>query len=322
MSCRSVAGKAGCIGRVINDMKTEHMMQRNLGHIDGMVRVFGAELSLLAAFFWTGGTARVVAYAIGAVLLLTAASGVCPLYRLIGTDIGKGSPSPSKRLRIIFTVTAVLIAVAGSYSSVFFTTKLFLEDFNRMNGYYKQTLFNTGQDRRVESVTNYEALVAEYGKFAEKYAGYRPYVIRSDAAFDVDIRSVGTMIATLSAKVRTGNLPDAHKELEAVRPIFQEMLKRNGFSMLAVSLVDFHDAMEKVIAPADAKDAAGVIGAYPEADMKLKAVEEAADDAEIMAIRGNLEAVRSLAAEGKIDLLPAKAAELKSSFVKVYLKRG
>ncbi len=130
------------------------------------------------------------------------------------------------------------------------------------------------------------------------------------------------MIAGLDVKVHTGNLPEAHKDFEAIRPIFQEMLKRNGFSMLSVALVDFHDAMETVIAPADAKDASGVLSAYPDADAKLKAVEESADDVAIAAIRTNLEAVKSLATEGKADLLPAKAAELKSSFVKVYLERG
>ena len=39
-----------------------------------------------------------------------------------------------------------------------------------------------------------------------------------------------------------------------LEPIFQDILKRNNFSLLAISLVDFHDVMETVIEAADTKD--------------------------------------------------------------------
>ncbi len=55
---------------------------------------------------------------------------------------------------------------------------------------------------------------------------------------------------------------------------------------------------------------------------KLKAVEEIANDSEIQTIRTKLEEVSTLAKDGKAELLSAKATELKSAFVKVYLKRG
>ena len=54
--------------------------------------------------------------------------------------------------------------------------------------------------------------------------------------------------------VHTGDLHEAHLELEKVRPVFQEMFKRNGFSLLSVALVDFHDAMEVMLDAANAKD--------------------------------------------------------------------
>jgi hypothetical protein len=298
------------------------MTLKNMGAVDRMARVFVAEILLLVAFFWIGGSVAIVLYVIGIIFLVTAIFGFCPLYRLFGMSAKQGDPMISRRIGIIFIVAVIAVAVAASYASAFFTKKLFLEDFNRMNGFYKQTLFNTGQDKRAESVANYEELVAEYAKFSVKYSDYRPYVIRSDAEFHTDTLAVKSIIMGLDSKVRTGNLPEAHKDFETIRPIFQDILKRNGFSMLSVALVDFHDAMEKVIEPADARNPSGVIAAYPEADTKLKAIEESASDAEIMVIRNNLDAVRRLAEEGKADLLPAKAAELKSSFVKVYLKRG
>lgn len=92
--------------------------------------------------------------------------------------------------------------------------------------------------------------------------------------------------------------------------------------MLAIALVDFHDAMEVILDAATAKDAQQVIAVYGQVDEKLKAVEAAANDAEIQIIRQNLEVLLSLAQTGKVDALVDQAATLKSSFVKVYLARG
>ena len=100
------------------------------------------------------------------------------------------------------------------------------------------------------------------------------------------------------------------------------IFKRNGFSMLSISLVDFHDAMELILDPANAKDPQQVIAIYPQVSEKLRAVEAEANDAEIQAIRANLDALLSLAQQGAADVLPEQAGKLKSSFVKVYLVRG
>ena len=55
---------------------------------------------------------------------------------------------------------------------------------------------------------------------------------------------------------------------------------------------------------------------------KLKAIEAEANDAEIQTIRKNLDALRSQAEAKTLDALPAAGDALKTSFVKVYLKRG
>lgn len=191
-----------------------------------------------------------------------------------------------------------------------------------MNQYYKQTLFFTGQNNRTEAMSNYTNLVKEYGIFYQKYSRYHPYCIASDPKFNTDITTVKDLVTSLQNNVTSGDLPATHKEFEAIRPIFQDILKRNRFSMLAVYLVDFHDAMEKVIAGADSKDASQVIAVYQEANDKLKAVEEVANDAEMQTIRQKLEQVVVSAKSGNVDALPVQGSELKSSFVKVYLKRG
>jgi uncharacterized protein YfkK (UPF0435 family) len=191
-----------------------------------------------------------------------------------------------------------------------------------MNQSYKQTLFYTGQNKREEAVNNYKNLVDTYGAFYAKYSAYQPYVLSSDIYLVKDLESIKTKIESLNGKVMTGDLAIAHTELEAVRPVFQSILKRSNFSLLTIYLVDFHDAMEKVIESATIKDAQGVLGFYGEVDEKLKAVEAIANDEEIQTIRQKLEQVRTSAQNGAVDVLPAQAAELKSSFVKVYLKRG
>jgi hypothetical protein len=245
------------------------------------------------------------------------------LYKIFGIDTNKSFPQVSKKIATIVTVLIlVALGIGGSYASTFFSKKIFLEDYAAMNNYYKQALFFTGQDKREESIKNYTKLVEEFGDFSEKYQKYHPFVISRDKQFNSDLAKVSEIIASQSQIISAGDLKSSHLTLETVRPIFQDILKRNGFSMLAVYLVDFHDAMEKIIDRADAKDASGLVAVYAEVDMKLKEVEAVANDEEIQLIRRNLDEIYVMAQQNKSGDLSAKAAELKSSFVKVYLKRG
>jgi hypothetical protein len=92
--------------------------------------------------------------------------------------------------------------------------------------------------------------------------------------------------------------------------------------MLSVALVDFHDAMELMLETAKAKDAVKTLGLYAQVNAKLQAVEAESNDSEIQGIRMQLDLLNTLAKEGKVDAMPAQADKLKTSFVKVYLKRG
>ncbi len=196
---------------------------------------------------------------------------------------------------------------------------LFLKDFNRVNNPYKETLFATGQGLRNESINFYVNLTVALTAFQEKYKDYRPTVIKADKLFSKDMENVSAIISDVKDEVYTGNLTDAHKMLEEVRPIFQKILTRNGLLPLSVALVDFHDVMELVLDGANKKDASKVEEVYPKADEKLRAVEAISSEPGIMSIRANLDEVLSLAKENKTAELPAKAGELKASYVKVYL---
>jgi hypothetical protein len=196
---------------------------------------------------------------------------------------------------------------------------LFLDDFNSVNNPYKETLFTTGQGRRNESINNYVNLTDALTAFQEKYKDYRPSVIKSDEQFSGDMMNVSVIISGVKDDVYTGNLTEAHKKLEEVRPIFQSILNRNGLLPLSVALVDFHDVMEKVLDAANNKDASKVLEVYPKADEKLRAVEAISNEPGIKAIRANLDEIMSLAKENNAAGLPTKAGDLKASYVKVYL---
>jgi hypothetical protein len=296
---------------------------KNEGVLDRMIRVIMSAVFLLLGFFWFGGITKIIFYIISLVMILTAITGFCALYKIFKINTNKNPEKKTSKLVFsIFIIILLVVLIAGGYASNFFTKKFFLEDYNNMNQYYKQTLFYTGQNKRLEALDNYNKLVSQYSVFKDKYIGYHPYVVSGDKEFNNDLIKVSDIITSLNDKVNTGDLKSAHTDFEQIRPIFQELLKRNGFSMLAITLVDFHDAMEKIITASDSKDSTQVISVYQEVSDKLKAIEEVANDSEIQAIRQRLDELFTLAQNNKTEELSVKASELKSAFVKVYLVRG
>lgn len=295
---------------------------KNIRPFDRFLRLILGVVFALLGYFWLASPWSWLAYIVAIILFATAALSFCPLYKVLGLKPVSGA-TPSSATEMAFTALVLAaLAVGGSYASAFFTRKFFLEDFNAMNNFYKQTLFLTGKDQRPEANANYDRLKAAFATFTTKYGSYRPYDLKGDGQLDDDFAAVGKIISDVEPLVISGDLHQAHLDLEKVRPIFQGVFKRNGFSMLAVALVDFHDAMELILTAANARDAAKVTALYPEISDKLKIVEAEANDDEIKAIRTALDDVMATAQSGQLDTLPPKAETLKSSFVKVYLKRG
>lgn len=295
----------------------------NTGRLDRLLRLFLGVASLEMAFFWLGGAWQMVAYAVGAVLVVTAGVGFCPLYTVLGIrTTPRDARARGATPVVIAGVVLVALAVGGGYASSFFTRKLFLEDFNAMNNDYKQALFQTGKNEREKAIAHYDRLLPAFRQFQEKYSAYRPYALKGDDKLAADFARVADMLSAAGPLVRSGDLHQAHLDLEKVRPVFQEVFKRNGFSMLSVALVDFHDAMELMLDAANARDDKKLVSLYPQVSDNLKVVEAEANDAEIQVIRKNLDDLFALAKEARRDQLPAKGEGLKSSFVKVYLKRG
>ncbi len=295
----------------------------NTHPMDRLVRALAAILLLELGVFWLGGPAQWLALTGALVLLVTGWSGFCPLYRLLGVHTGTaGTPTPGTGKKLAAWLVLALVLLAGSYASLVASRKIFLEDFNRMNDAYKQTLFLTGKAQRESAQVQYARLVPALQDFVSTYTHYQPLSLRGDTRLAEDFRQVTQWVTDAGPLVQHGDLQEAHLMLEKVRPIFQEMFKRNGFSMLAVALVDFHDAMEQVLEAANRQDSARLVALYPEVSEKLQAVEAQAQDAEIQAIRKHLDAIEAAARTPQADRLPALGEALKSSFVKVYLQRG
>ena len=297
---------------------------KNILPIDRFLRFLLAIGLFEAAYFWLSGTPQILAYGVGGVMLVTGASSICPIYKVLGVGGSQAACSlqPSLWIRVLAVLALLGAIVGGSYGSDFLTRKMFLEDFNAVNHFYKQTLFLTGKGEREKANINYEQWVPAFEKFQNKYSTYRPYTLRNDAQFPADLVQVKGMMLAVKEAVQTGDLQQAHLDLEKVRPVFQQLFKRNGFSMLAVALFDFHDTMELMLDAANAKNAAQTLALYEQVNAKLQAIEAEANDSEIKAIRFELDTLNALAKENKVDAMPAQSEKLKTSFVKVYLKRG
>lgn len=290
---------------------------KNVGRLDQFIRIAIGTMLIVMSFFWLAQPWMIASYIAGAIMLVTAVFSFCPLYRLVHCKTNAASSVSTKAWLVL-----ALIVFSAAYASAWFTKKIFLEDFNQMNNHYKQTLFLTGKGERSSAIANYEKWVPAYSEFQLKYANYRPFALKTDKQFDSDLKTVSTILRDVEVLVRTGDLHQAHLDLEKVRPVFQEFFKRNGFSMLSIALIDFHDAMELILEAAEHKDASKTTTLYEEVSDKLKAVEEVANDPEIKAIRANLDSLQQSALRDEKEALPTKAATLKSSFVKVYLTRG
>lgn len=305
----------------------------NMGFYDRLIRLFLALVVFLGAFFWIGGWKSWVLLAVSAIMGLTALIGYCPAYKFAGKkktqDDAVAEPvaavplsSVKKKILAWSIAVFVLLAAAGSFASIFLTEKKFLKDWNEMNRPYKQALYSTGQGNQADSAKYFSEFETQLGSVSDKYGSYRPFALRKDTLFSDDLARIRDIADDSGKRIFSGNLETAHLLLEEIRPIARDILERNGFSELAVALVDFHDSMEKVLDAAKAKAPADVITRYGEANDALARVEKEDQSPEVRSIREQLENVRKLSEEGRAEDLPAAEDALKKAFVKVYLEKG
>lgn len=225
-----------------------------------------------------------------------------------------------KRRRIAVAALALVLlaglGVGGRFAWRKHLAKAFSARYTPMNEQYKQALFLTGQGKQAE------ALRAHQG-FAAALAGLLGAgALSGDAKLAPDLERAAGLASEAGPLIERGELARAHEVLEGVRPILNDILRRNGLSELKVALVDFHDQMERVVDAGKDWSAPSTLAALPTAEAGLRAVERALDDARVRAIRAALDRVRGLAEQGAVDELPEAAGALKSAFVKLYLAEG
>lgn len=93
---------------------------KNEGGIDRMVRVIVAEVLLMAGYLWLSGIWQVAAYVVGVIALITAATGFCTAYKILGTNTRDNGQRPvSWVVKSIFAVVFLLIAAVGIYYANF-----------------------------------------------------------------------------------------------------------------------------------------------------------------------------------------------------------
>ncbi|MFA5916956.1 MAG: DUF2892 domain-containing protein [Candidatus Gracilibacteria bacterium] len=293
-------------------------MKKNVGTNDKLIRIFLSLIFIVLGYFWTYGFVQIVLLILALVLIVTTIFSYCPLYGII--KINTQNYKAKKTYLYIFIGVIILSLGAGIYASIFFTKKFFLEDFATINNDYKQLLFDSGKLKREESIKYYESFLKVYDNFEKKYSQYKPFVLKSDKELNKNLLEIRDILTKSKDLIYTGDLSVAHKNFEEVRTIFQNILKRNNFSMLNIALVDFHDVMEVLIDASDKKDLQKIIATYPEADTKLKDVENyLSNNADVKIIRANLENLVNNAKENTGADLSKLAQDLKASFIKVYL---
>ena len=296
-------------------------MKKNEWSLDRLIRLLIAVIAVVGWYFWLAWTLQIVAYIVGIIALFTSIIGFCWLYPLLKINTCEIKPT-NKKTMVLWFIVIIIIGGIFAFVSNFFSRKFFLEDYAKMNDSYKQLLFNSGKEKRAESISYYEKLLPAYAQFQKKYTYYKPYALKWDLQLNDDLEKIAGLLREIKDGVYNGDLPTTHKRLEEIRTIEQEIFKRNGFSMLAVALVDFHDIMEEIIAWADAKDIQKIISTYPIADEKLKEIEAELNDQWIQTIRKDLDTILDMAKSNQIDSLGKQWAKLKASFVKVYLIKG
>lgn len=284
---------------------------RNVSTIGRFYRAIFGEILLLAAFFWVAGLVRVIAYVFSLILIFNALTGFCLVYKIfdISTYIKTKEEEYQTKKKLLVIIVIVFI-IAGAIASYFVTKNQFLNDFNRINKDYKKLLVSTSQNNRADSIANYEYLAADYESFYEKYSSYKPYVIRKDKSFGADIKKIKEIIEESKHKIYYGNITSGYIALGSIRPVINDIRRRNKLEGDKAAFSDFYGPMEILIDAAKAGDIQEIERSYPLANEKLKYIESFMNTSEVQSIRINLDNIYTLAKKRELEKLSLRAAEL------------
>jgi hypothetical protein len=199
---------------------------KNLGTSDRLIRVIVAELCILIAFFWATEEWQIPLYLIAVIMLLQAATSTCGLYSLLGWNSCEVIKRKSKNVKTIFIVTALVLAVAGSYLSMVMTENIFFDDAKAVNESLALALQYSGDGNRENATAQFTILESAFEIFQGKYSEYKPATINFDGNFTDQMNNISAAISGSKDDFVNGNLSRGHDELILAQPYIQEMLER------------------------------------------------------------------------------------------------
>jgi hypothetical protein len=202
---------------------------KNIGTLDRLFRVFLAEILIIAGFFWAGMEWQIILFLLAVVLLFQAATGVCGLYGMLKWNTCENIKRNNKNLIRASLALILLVAVVGGYASAVLTRDIFMTDLKGVEESYNLTIYYSGKDLGQESISSYEQLKTANAVFQNKYAMYRPFAVMFDGRLSGDMKNISLAVNSSGEDIHMGSLAKAHDNLEKARPIFQAILRRNGF---------------------------------------------------------------------------------------------
>ncbi len=203
---------------------------KNIGTLDRLLRVFIAEICIIAGFFWVSTEWQILLYLIAALMVFQAATGVCGFYNMLRWNTCERIKRSNKNLIRASLVVIIVIAVAGSYASAVLTKDMLVKDITDMRKPYNLTLEYTGKGLNKESIESYRNLSAALVAFSGKYSKYRPLAAKFDGRFSGDMQNLSVIINASGDYIQMGNLTKARSKLIEAGPIFENMTIRNNLT--------------------------------------------------------------------------------------------
>ena len=287
---------------------------QNESLLDRLLRVLGGEILVILAYFWLSLTWSILAWMLAALMFFTASIGYCHFYQVIGVKThGHGKKPKLWQLIPLLVVIAFTPTIAG-YCSVKHTSENFMRNFDAMDIFIQQSLRDTTVGNRGLLVVDYAQWQKHFERFYEKYRYYRPFIIKYDSQFCVDLKETAVLSSGLDYLARQGNLGRAGLELQKIDEIWTEMKQRNRIPIYDLAVIGFERVARELVAAASRMDAPMILVFYPRSDLKLREMEANFDSPEIKMLRQALENLLIGAQEGRAQALPRLGVDLEIAF--------
>jgi hypothetical protein len=313
---------AHAVGGTESNMLDWLKKERNVSDLDRLGRVILGEGLMVAAYFWLGGLYAILCWVLAAVFFLTAATGFCPIYFKTDTASYRKSAGRTKLWQALpFLLVIVALPPVAGYASIQPTTKNLIQDFVLADGFLKQTTYDAEVEIKELAAANFDQWKGEFKEFSKKYAAYRPFIIKGDRQFTVDLKETGDANQKIEQLIYSDDLQKASRELSKVQARWSEVFHRNGMSFGNKRLIDFGALVDDLEDSAAQVNAPHILITYPKIDLKMQELELIMEpSAELFALRQALEELTKAGQRGDIKQMPQLGKNLKQAYLRLQMK--